>query len=877
MAFQPELITKEDVLKAVKTIEDGKIKLHSSTGYDVIVNGQAYPPKDLLRFAHKEATGRYVWYHNGGEATNKYLRKFGFEIIEKNTSTKETQGYTWRNIYDDICNKLLEFEFNQPKLIEILKEAGITEGFNDIDTNGPNVLQEIDPFTFFSYINKTKNHEKRLALVKKVANIFNISAEISDFDGIPTTNAQNAWYFPYKKDRGSEDIPMLWQLFKEARNENINNATFQGCLQIHKVGKAKLTEGLFIVNPKGYLPLNGQTNPYLRFNGIDINFESAEDYTKILNEVSEKMNQPYYVVSYQAFLNNVKTPFWRIGTIDGKAKYWQEMYKEGVIKIGWPLLGDLRSITKLNRDFIYELLPQKGYDSKGNNSAVSKIAGQIWSFIKEIKKGDYVVAQEGNTILGIGRTEGDYYFEEGDDFPHKRKVEWLIVNADFPEQSEGFRTTVTEIKDQLTKNELLQFIEEYKETSSVTKPPTFMHPLNQILYGPPGTGKTYHTINHALAILENKSLEQINREEETSGRESIMERFEKYRERGLVKFITFHQNYSYDEFVQGLRPKLESSNQLLFERKDGVFKEISDLALKNLLESKSPEVPVDATFEEVFDSFFKDLIDETANAIKIPMESPGYSFDLTRYNPDLDNINFTKQSGGTNHNLFIPTLKRYFEKPEIQHTQGLRSYYIPLAKAMIEKAKEMRKIVKGVKRENFVLIIDEINRANISKVFGELITLLEKDKRWNNAHKLKITLPSGDEFTVPNNLYIIGTMNTADKSIALIDIALRRRFEFIGYYPDYNIPGLGTSQLNILKHLNKLIYAKKNSADYLIGHAYFLDTNSIEHILKNKVIPLIMEYFSGKTEVVKELFRESEWSVDYDEENYNWSIIPNNN
>jgi 5-methylcytosine-specific restriction protein B len=153
---------------------------------------------------------------------------------------------------------------------------------------------------------------------------------------------------------------------------------------------------------------------------------------------------------------------------------------------------------------------------------------------------------------------------------------------------------------------------------------------------------------------------------------------------------------------------------------------------------------------------------------------------------------------------------------------------------------------------------------------------LDEDKRLGDENELKISVP-GDEtvFGVPPNLYIIGTMNTADKSIALIDIALRRRFEFMGFAPNYDILPNETSR-KILEHVNKKIYDRKNSADYLIGHGYFMDGKETSKVLLNKVIPLLMEYFSGKTDIVMEIFEGSEWLVEYDTKKYNWKIEQTN-
>ena len=156
--------------------------------------------------------------------------------------------------------------------------------------------------------------------------------------------------------------------------------------------------------------------------------------------------------------------------------------------------------------------------------------------------------------------------------------------------------------------------------------------------------------------------------------------------------------------------------------------------------------------------------------------------------------------------------------------------------------------------------------------------MLEDDKRLGAENELKVTLPNGEiDFGVPPNLHLIGTMNTADKSIALIDIALRRRFEFVGFYPNYEIVREKRDDeiAEFLETLNNAIYEKKNkTADYLIGHAYFLKNEPIEKTLEFKVLPLLMEYFSNKTELVSELFNQTSLEVNYDARQFRWEISP---
>jgi 5-methylcytosine-specific restriction protein B len=174
--------------------------------------------------------------------------------------------------------------------------------------------------------------------------------------------------------------------------------------------------------------------------------------------------------------------------------------------------------------------------------------------------------------------------------------------------------------------------------------------------------------------------------------------------------------------------------------------------------------------------------------------------------------------------------------------------------------------------KNYVLIIDEINRANISKVFGELITLLEKDKRLGEENELRVLLPNGEkDFCLPPNLYLLGTMNTTDKSIALIDIALRRRFQFVGMYPDYEKLEY-EEEIELLKQVNTNIYNKKKSPDFLIGHSYFMNELPTVDIVRSNIIPLLMEYFSGKIDVVESIFEDTNLKVKFNSFSFTWEV-----
>lgn len=283
--------------------------------------------------------------------------------------------------------------------------------------------------------------------------------------------------------------------------------------------------------------------------------------------------------------------------------------------------------------------------------------------------------------------------------------------------------------------------------------------LNQILYGPPGTGKTYSTIDRALEILGYSK-------EDRNGARKL---FNDFKEKGQIAFITFHQSYSYEEFVEGIKPNLSDnkSGQISYEVKNGIFKELCKKA------ENDKEYP-------------------------------------------------------------------------------------------------------------YILIIDEINRGNISKILGELITLIEEDKRMGAKEEIKLKLPySQEEFGVPKNLYIIGTMNTADRSIAFMDTALRRRFEFIEMMPEpeklkkiwlmneigkpnRSIDNYNSKEASILYNILKAINERIEfllDREHLIGHAFFfekaeychdkdkniawyeLSLENLKELFTRKIIPLLQEYF----------------------------------
>lgn len=504
--------------------------------------------------------------------------------------------------------------------------------------------------------------------------------------------------------------------------------------------------------------------------------------------------------------------------------------------------------------------------------------GQADAFKNDLTEGDYVyITIGGNELFTIAKVKAGSWGFIPEDITDEngwiyREVEYVksAINTDTSDLKSlrgdiypSGNSTLTEVKiDRIEEANTnifkphfgVEFISE-GATKIKTQGELQKHPNNIILFGPPGTGKTYNSIDKAVEIVTGIK----------SNHDDSKIIFDNLKKGGQIEFVTFHQNYSYEDFMVGIRPDIEFEH-LRFKPYKGIFYEIAKRAKENYFASKE-QTALAKSFDQVFNEVIKP-IEEKNESVEITMVS-GLKYKITDVSDTT--IHFTKPSGGTQHTLSIQTLQDVVEGIK-EVTSGLSVYYNPLAKLIQEKRKPSESGEKE-KLKNFVLIIDEINRANISKVFGELITLLEEDKRIDAKNELRLTLPNGDkEFGVPPNLYLVGTMNTADKSIALIDIALRRRFEFIGYFPDYS--KLEESDGNFLKHINKEIYSRKKSADYLIGHAYFMTGLDTFKIIKNKIIPLLMEYFSGKTEVVEEIFKNSSWGVKYDIEKYDWIIQP---
>jgi hypothetical protein len=380
-----------------------------------------------------------------------------------------------------------------------------------------------------------------------------------------------------------------------------------------------------------------------------------------------------------------------------------------------------------------------------------------------------------------------------------------------------------------------------EEAKLLVATPLTKQPLNQILYGPPGTGKTHNVVNHALSIIKGNDLAGMTRGQ-------IKDEFDALISDGQIQFVTFHQSYSYEEFVEGIKPSVNKGN-VEYNIVDGIFKKLCLQAQNNNLikigdqfsNSKGGKFTVSRINNEIIE-----LKREEGSIITLPSELVYGLLELLNDNTiTIENVQ-SREKNGT-------PLQDLLDKKYDKYIFGYDSVLKALLEFMLSR--------EIPNKSNYVLIIDEINRGNISKIFGELITLIEDSKRIGAKEELRTKLTysgaNGDEmFGVPSNVYIIGTMNSADRSIALIDTALRRRFTFFEFTAESTLLSENVEGIN----LQDLVQMMNNriefllDKDHLLGHAYFINVSSIYDlcsVFRNKVIPLLEEYFYGDYEKIQ--------------------------
>lgn len=400
---------------------------------------------------------------------------------------------------------------------------------------------------------------------------------------------------------------------------------------------------------------------------------------------------------------------------------------------------------------------------------------------------------------------------------------------------------------------------------------------NIILYGPPGTGKTYSTAIYAVAICDQFDLDSVKAMEY----DEVIIRYRELLAAGRVAFTTFHQSYGYEEFIEGIKPVLNGGSDIGYTIEDGVFKKFCDDArmpenndiqcFGDLWAVRSRTGDSDVPFDyedylykngvimvETNDEYDKRQCNMISRMKKGDWIVLGRDYKIAALgvidDEEVSEIDCEPFHWKRKVNWLVTGLSATFS--DIGVVGGCFSNFA-IAKSK-HKVQNFYKLIKTEKKKAkpHVFVIDEINRGNISKIFGELITLIEDTKREGMDEQASAVLPySGESFSVPANVHILGTMNTADRSIALMDTALRRRFQFVEMMPDADVlRDIGADKVDdldvaaMLEKINERITFLYDR-EHTIGHAFFTKLakaptiETLKAIFEKSVIPLLQEYF----------------------------------
>lgn len=658
---------------------------------------------------------------------------------------------------------------------------------------------------------------------------------------------------------------------------------------------------LYYINPKIFPISNNTHDKFRKWLGLPNEYSSfMKEFGKLnqligeeelgpLDDFAHRFTTDEFYFDVESFIKKLNSTFkktWRCAT----SNQWENFKSRSVLSLNWldnntdysnlktfkeGKMSTTRWVNQLSEgDLIFILdkyyyygiaVARSGYKYKGNDL---EFGGRTWSCIN-IEFIHYLDKPVEHQMNVTHTNPATFYELNGLGFDEKSTL--LFFKQSFPEAIERLSNYLNPVKKE--KNTSMEF------NHTLSK--------NTILYGPPGTGKTYHSVSHAVSIIENKKLEDVVAE----NRDSVKNRFEQYRKTGRIVFTTFHQSMGYEDFIEGIKPVEPNSEeeQLTYAVEDGIFKRLCTEASFSFVKNTSTvETEKVLDFSAQYDRFVDSVNEKLSNGEKteVTTRSGGtiiidsisqknniwathldgnrrYTVSKKRLSKlsqafpnlaEVTNINdqFRDEIGGSNSSAYWAVLNAIRNQPPAERSSSVKpleekEYAYEDKKAIIETLENRDYTAENAKQ--YVLIIDEINRGNVSQIFGELITLIEDDKRLGKKEALKATLPySKEEFGVPCNVHIIGTMNTADRSVEALDSALRRRFSFKEIMPKPNelkvtLDGIDLAEM--LRVMNKRLTILKDS-DHTIGHAWLWNINNIEQlklVFGNKILPLLKEYF----------------------------------
>lgn len=820
--------------------------------------------------------------------------------------------FAWTDFYSELATALLGYADDRHSLIEKVKAIYTNAGMKLPTLERENKIVDIDPFTVFGLFNKGISNDNRITILKQIKELFSISAPVpTDFDGIPVLNNMSATFYYFSGERGDKDIDNLWSLFRYAisyADKQENEAEFITAFNTVVAQKGvswNITMGLYWIRPMTFINLDARNRKLLENNqnrfkpDIDIlkmlkRMVSAENYLLLMKKTHSTMDE------YETF-PELSLDAWKMSTEDSEAFYgedsswWptlaeydprlsKEDWKKYLLEVEMPHYASLMKVLKGIIELGGEASCKQLSDKYGGHPSV--YVGCTTNFGRRVKKYfNLPPCMDGDQerffpLPFYGKAIDD---EDGHSYIYKIRPQLLAA---------------------LKEVDLSKYNPNYEEGEDEMLDVS----MNTILYGPPGTGKTYNTVVYAVAIIENKSVDSIKAESYSA----VLERYNSYKADGLIEFTTFHQSYGYEEFIEGIKPVIDNTDDeqtdIQYQISSGLFKAFCDKAGRPILRQAKADVGFNNS-----PTIWKVSLEGTGDnpTRRECMENGHIRVGYDSYGKDItSDTNFV--DGGKNVvNAFISKMKigdivlscfssttidaigvvtgEYEWHDEYEHYKRLRkvnwlvkginediteinggstltlsSVYklnIALADVMNIISKEAPATTVEDEKKNYVFVIDEINRGNISKIFGELITLIEPSKRIGQPEGMRAKLPYSQQlFGVPDNVYIIGTMNTADRSIATIDTALRRRFRFKEMMPDSDVlNGIEVEDISVsdmLTRMNKRISVLYDR-EHTIGHAYFIplrDNPTIEklaEIFENAIVPLLQEYFYEDYEKIR--------------------------
>lgn len=713
-----------------------------------------------------------------------------YENMQLKLNRNQQYQFTWIPAFKAISDWLVDFEDKQEDLVDILIEIGVNNGLQDqLIKNEKSKVKVMDPFSFFSLIMKYGETRSLATLTKLLTKLELQNLIPTDLNGLPRSNPQKVWMFPYGYIRKPEYVPMLWKIFHQAREHHIDDDLFDSAMDIPGTAFTKLTQNLFYIDPSNYLPIDSQTRPWLISQNIDVPKDGWHNYQNTMSQVASETDQTFYEISYKAWLSN-KSKAQTSNIVSSKGTEYE--IEDGYIA------------QPLNR--ILYGPPGTGKTYKTTELAVECVDPEWYQAWILNSSTDY----EKRISLK----------QKYDELTSKGRIAFTTFHQSFAYEDfvEGIRPTVNKGPDN-------------QSTISYDVMPGIFKSICSLA----DTTVKESTGSTQSVDIDGKKIWKLSLGNtlEDEGEDIFNECIENsYILLGWGEDIDFADCENRKQVVS----KFEASNNTSLSDDPYNYLATAVNSFKNMIQTGDLVIISDGNHK------FRAIAEVTGN----------YEFlNLS------DRVGFQQSRKVKWLRVYDTSLpkEKLFEKSLSQMTL----YNLKDSTINRDKLKELLTVHSTEISANkpHLLIIDEINRGNISRIFGELITLLEPDKREGGRDAREITLPySKERFSVPSNLYVLGTMNTADKSLAQIDFALRRRFEFIELLPKPALLGeikaYGVLVSKILEVINKRIEVLLDR-EHTIGHAYFWSLTDLQsdeereeelaNIFESRIIPLLQEYF----------------------------------